>query len=42
MNPDAMLRAVGTPGYEAVRADEPNFLDQASFQLAVTHEFAVI
>jgi uncharacterized protein (TIGR02118 family) len=41
-NSDAMLRAVETPEYEAIRADEPNFLDQASFQLIITHELAVI
>jgi uncharacterized protein (TIGR02118 family) len=41
-NSDAMVRAVGSPEYEAIRADELNFLDQASFQLIITNEFVVI
>ena len=39
---DAMLRAVGTPEYEAIRTDELNFLDQASFQLIITNEFVIL
>jgi uncharacterized protein (TIGR02118 family) len=41
-NSDAMVRAVRSAEYEAIRADEPNFLDQASFQLIITNEFVVI
>ncbi len=39
---DAMLRAVGTPEYEAIRTDELNFLDHASFQLVITNEFVIL
>jgi uncharacterized protein (TIGR02118 family) len=39
---NAMLRAAGSPEYDAIRADELNFLDQSSFQIVMTRESVVI